>query len=225
MDAFSKPDLVANYAARTEKMVPGLRDLHTMAAILLAERVPVDAHILVLGAGGGMEIKALAQAHASWRFTGVDPSEQMLGLAKQTLGPLASHVIFHQGYIDSVEKAGFDAATCFLTLHFLALTERLKTLQALFCRLKPGAPLVVAHHSLPGSASDKDRWLDRNVAFAKASGLAMPPGGVRQNPSSDLPILSAAQDTALLREAGFVDVDVFYAGFTFRGWVGYKPVA
>ncbi len=52
----------------------------------------------------------------------------------------------------------------------------------------------------------------------------MPPGGVRQNPSSDLPILSAAQDTALLREAGFVDVDVFYAGFTFRGWVGYKPV-
>lgn len=53
MDAFSKPDLVANYAARTEKMVPGLRDLHTMAAILLAERVPVDAHILVLGAAGG----------------------------------------------------------------------------------------------------------------------------------------------------------------------------
>ena len=224
MEAFSKPELVANYAARTEKMVPGLRDLHMMAAVLLAERVPADAQILVLGAGGGLEIRAFSQLYPGWRFDGVDPSAQMLDLAQQTLGPLASHVTFRQGYIDSVEETDFDAATCFLTLHFLAQAERLKTLQALFCRLKPGAPLVVAHHSLPGSASDKDRWLDRNMAFAKASGLAMPPGGVRQNPSRDLPILSAAQDTALLREAGFVDVDVFYAGFTFRGWVGYKPV-
>jgi tRNA (cmo5U34)-methyltransferase len=224
MEAFSKPDLVANYAARTEKMVPGLHDLYTMAAVLLAERVPADARILVLGAGGGLEIRAFAQLHSGWRFDGVDPSEQMLDLARQTLGPLASRVTFQQGYIDSIEQAGFDAATCFLTLHFLQQAERLETLRALFCRLKPGAPLVVAHHSLPGSAFDKDRWLDRNVAFATASGLAMPPGGARKNPSRDLPILSAAQDTALLREAGFVDVDVFYTGFTFRGWVGYKPM-
>ncbi len=224
MDAFSKPDLVANYAARTEKMVPGLSDLHKMAAVLLAERVPADAQILVLGAGGGLEIKAFAQLHPDWHFDGVDPSEQMLVLARQTLGPLASRVNFHQSYIDSIEAESFDAATCFLTLHFLPEPERLKTLQALFRRLKPGAPLVVAHHSLPGSVSDKDLWLDRNAAFAKVSGLAMPSGGTRQSASRDLlPILSVAQDTALLRDAGFVDVDLFYAGFTFRGWVGYKP--
>ncbi|MGX9934833.1 class I SAM-dependent methyltransferase [Advenella kashmirensis] len=224
MDAFSKPDLVANYAARTEKMVPGLSDLHKMAAVLLAERVPTDAHILVLGAGGGLEIKAFAQLHPDWHFDGVDPSEQMLVLARQTLGPFASRVNFHQSYIDSIEAESFDAATCFLTLHFLPEPERLKTLQALFRRLKPGAPLVVAHHSLPGSVSDKDLWLDRNAAFAKVSGLAMPSGGTRQSASRDLlPILSVAQDTALLRDAGFVDVDLFYAGFTFRGWVGYKP--
>jgi len=224
MDAFSKPDLVANYAARTEKMVPGLSDLHKMAAVLLAERVPTDAHILVLGAGGGLEIKAFAQLHPDWHFDGVDPSEQMLVLARQTLGPFASRVNFHQSYIDSIEAESFDAATCFLTLHFLPEPERLKTLQALFRRLKPGAPLVVAHHSLPGSVSDKDLWLDRNAAFAKVSGLTMPSGGIRQSASRDLlPILSVAQDTALLRDAGFVDVDLFYAGFTFRGWVGYKP--
>jgi tRNA (cmo5U34)-methyltransferase len=34
-----------------------------------------------------------------------------------------------------------------------------------------------------------------------------------------LPILSADEDEALLRDAGFSDVALFYAGFTFRGWV------
>lgn len=226
MEAFSQPELVANYAARTEKMVPGFNDLHTMAAVLLAEHVSEDAHILVLGAGGGLEIRAFANMHPGWRFSGVDPSEQMLELARQTLGSLTSRVVFHQGYINSIADAGFDAATCFLTLHFLPEQERLETLQALWDRLKPGAPLVVAHHSLPTAAADKDRWLDRSAAFAKASGLPMPSGGARNNAVRDLlPLLSADQDAALLGAAGFVDVDLFYAGFTFRGWVAYKPRA
>jgi tRNA (cmo5U34)-methyltransferase len=37
-----------------------------------------------------------------------------------------------------------------------------------------------------------------------------------------LPILSPDEDEALLHEAGFSDVALFYAGFTFRGWVGYR---
>jgi tRNA (cmo5U34)-methyltransferase len=37
-----------------------------------------------------------------------------------------------------------------------------------------------------------------------------------------LPVLSPEQDDALLRDAGFADVALFYAGFTFRGWVAYK---
>jgi tRNA (cmo5U34)-methyltransferase len=37
-----------------------------------------------------------------------------------------------------------------------------------------------------------------------------------------LPVLSPEQDEALLRDAGFADVALFYAGFTFRGWVACK---
>jgi tRNA (cmo5U34)-methyltransferase len=35
----------------------------------------------------------------------------------------------------------------------------------------------------------------------------------------ELPVLSPAQDEAILREAGFSDIRLFYVGFTFRGWV------
>jgi tRNA (cmo5U34)-methyltransferase len=36
-----------------------------------------------------------------------------------------------------------------------------------------------------------------------------------------LTILTPEQDEAILREAGFSNVSLFYVGFTFRGWVGY----
>lgn len=75
---FSDPAAVARYLDGPRRFVPGLTDLHRMTGILLAERAPADARVLVLGAGGGLELKALAEAHPGWRFVGVDPSGPML---------------------------------------------------------------------------------------------------------------------------------------------------
>ncbi len=36
-----------------------------------------------------------------------------------------------------------------------------------------------------------------------------------------LPILSPEEDEKQLRDAGFHGITLFYAGFTFRGWVAY----
>lgn len=37
--------------------------------------------------------------------------------------------------------------------------------------------------------------------------------------ASVLPLLGPEQEVALLEEAGFTDVHLFYAGLAFRGWV------
>ncbi len=37
-----------------------------------------------------------------------------------------------------------------------------------------------------------------------------------------LPVLSPEQDVSALHEAGFSQVELFYAAFTFKGWVAYK---
>lgn len=37
-----------------------------------------------------------------------------------------------------------------------------------------------------------------------------------------LPVLAPEADEALLREAGFTDVELFYAALTFKGWVCRK---
>jgi tRNA (cmo5U34)-methyltransferase len=222
MASFSDPGVVSDYAQRTMKLVPGLLDVQRMAAVLLAERAPTDARILVVGAGGGVELKTFAEAHQGWRFDGVDPSAPMLALAKTTLGPLESRVALHEGIIDAAPEGPFDGASCLLTLHFVPLEERRRTLREIHRRLKPGAPLIVMHISFDQRDSARDVWLSRYAAFAIGNGVD--PQNARTAAATihqQLPILSPEQDEALLRDAGFVGVDVFYVGLAFRGWVAH----
>ena len=219
---FADPQAVARYAEGPSRIVPGFAHLQCMTRLLLAELVPKEGRVLVLGAGGGLELKVFAEAHPNWRFDGVDPSDEMLKLADATLGPLASRVRMHLGYIDAAPEGPFDAATCLLTMHFIALEERRRTLQEIQRRLKPGAPLVVAHLSFPQSESERALWLSRYADFAVASGIERDKADfARAKIAAELPIVAPAEDEALLREAGFTDVSLFYMGFAFRGWVAY----
>ena len=222
LSSFSDPESVARYAEGPVRLVPGFHALQTMTRLLLAERASDDAHVLVLGAGGGLELKAFADAQPRWRFCGVDPSAAMLDLAKRTLGPLGSRVEFHEGYIATAPTGPFGAATCLLTLHFLQENERRRTLVELHRRLAPGAACVVAHHSFPQQDGEKAKWLARFAAFAAASGMPDITPETAAAMGDRLPVLSPEQDEKLLREAGFVDAALFYAAFTFRGWVAYK---
>lgn len=221
LDKFADPDAVASYAENPPRYVPGFADLHRMTGILLAKHVPDDAHILVLGAGGGLELKALAVAYPGWRFTGVDPAGAMLDLAARTLGPDAHRAELIEGYIDDAPPGPFDGAVCLLTLHFLGAEERTRTAAAIRERLKTGAPFVAAHGSYPQDAT-RDQWLDRYAAFAIAAG-AIPEQahGARDAVSKAVNMLSPEQDEAVLHAAGFRKVTPFYAAFTWRGWVSY----
>ena len=222
MDAFSDQQAVARYSEGPPRLVPGFDSLQRMVMLLLAEHAPDDARILVLGAGGGLEIKTFAEARPGWRFDGVDPSAEMLNLAKVTLGPLADRVCLHHGLIDCAPEEPFDAATCILTLHFVARDERLRTLGEIRRRLKPGAPLAVAHFSFPQGAGERELWLARYAAFAVASGVEPAQAEkAREAIAGRLPILAPEEDEQLLRDAGLGAVSQFYMGFAFRGWVAY----
>lgn len=220
---FADPQAVASYADRTRRLVPGWDGLQTMAGVLLAENAPPEARVLVVGAGGGAELGVFARAQPQWRFVGVDPSEPMLALAHATLGPLAARVDFHQGYVHTAPPGPFDAATCLLTLHFVPLDERLATLKAIHQRLQPGATLVTAHLSFPlAPPAERAQWLARYAAFAIASGVD-PEAAQRAATAIDtaLPLLGPGEEEALLAQAGFSGIRLFYAGLAFRGWVAY----
>jgi tRNA (cmo5U34)-methyltransferase len=214
---FSDPGAVARYAEGPLRIVPGFAGLLRMATLLLAERVPAAARVLVLGAGGGLELKAFAEALEGWTFDGVDPSAEMLKLAAATLGPLASRARLHEGYIDVAPDGPFDAATCILTFHFIRAEERARTLAEIRRRLKAGAPFVVAHLSFPQAEPEHELWLSRYFAFSGVKD----PNAARAAVETQLTILDPTRDEAMLRDAGFSNVTQFYQGFAFRGWVAY----
>jgi tRNA (cmo5U34)-methyltransferase len=219
--AFSNPDAVARYAEGPPRFVPGYNAMQTMTTLLLAERVPAEGRVLVVGAGGGLELKAFAQAYSGWTFDGVDPSAAMLKLAEQSLGPLAARARLHHGYIDSAPQGPFDGATCLLTLHFMDFEERRRTAAEVHRRLKPGAPYVIVHFSFPQGEGERALWLSRHAGFLSASGVKPHEAANARAAIGTLPVLAPEQDEAILRDAGFSNVSPFYAAFCFRGWVAY----
>lgn len=211
-----------SYADGPPRQVPGLFGLHRVMRILLEERVPVEGRILVLGAGGGMELAEFAARQPGWRFDGVDPSPKMLEAARVATEAWSDRIALYHGTIEAAPEGPFDGATALLVMHFIPREERIATLQELRRRLKPGAPLVVAHMSYPQDPDSRERWSKRNAAFSVSNGMdaAMLETG-RQRILAQLPILSPEDDIAMLQEAGFAQVELFYAAFGFRGYVGY----
>lgn len=222
MAGFRDPEKVAHYSDGPRRFVPGLEAVHRMTGLLLAERVPDDARILVLGAGGGQELKALAEAHPGWRFVGVDPAGAMLREAERTLGALLmERVELVEGYIDDAPRGPFDGATCLLTLHFLDAEERCRTAGAIRERLHSGAPFVAAHGSFPQAGADRALWLSRYAAYAVSSGVdPVMAENARSSVDRAVNMFTPEQDETILRAAGFAEVSLFYAAFTWRGWVG-----
>lgn len=223
---FSDPAEVARYAEGPPRFVPGFDALHRMTSVLLAERSPDDARVLVVGAGGGLEIAALARAQPGWRFVGVDPSAAMLGLAADVTAPVAHRVELVEGLVADLPvggtEAGFDAATCLLTLHLLDAELRRRTLEDMHRRMKPGAPLVVAHLSFPQVEPERRLWLTRYSAHAEAAGVPREQAvAARAAIGAKLPILTPAEDEAILRGAGFADAAMFFMALGWRGWVAH----
>lgn len=215
---FTHGSAIASYAVDAPNKVPGLADLHRMAMLLLAEQVVDDAQILVVGAGGGLEIRAMAEAQETWRFTGVDPSVPMLDLARQTMVPFANRVELIEGTVDQAPDGLFDGATCILTLHHIDGGARLHALEQIRRRLKPGARLVIAGHSAPNP--NPERWMTRSVAFGDRTGLDWEKSAATGRMMGErLPLLTPKQEEEQLGEAGFAEVALFYAAFSFRGWV------
>ncbi|UOM35139.1 class I SAM-dependent methyltransferase [Acuticoccus sp. I52.16.1] len=217
---FDDPAAVARYADGPPRQVPGFHDLHTMALVLLSGHVPARGRVLVLGAGGGLELKAFAAARPGWRFDGVDPSAEMLGLAAANTAPFAARIALIEGTIDAAPAGPFDGAVCLLTLHFIAPDERRRTLEALRARMAPGAPLVVAHHSVSREPAERAFWLAQYAGFAAEKGVD-PERAAKAGASiaQHLPLLAPEEDEAILAAAGFTDIRLFYAAFSFRGWV------
>ncbi|MGH0034485.1 MAG: class I SAM-dependent methyltransferase [Myxococcota bacterium] len=202
--------------------MPGHAGVLQMMGILVRERAPADARVLVVGAGGGLETRALALAQPAFRFVGVDPAPRMLELARDVIGSeLIDRVDLVEGTVEDAPRGPFDAGTCVLVLGLLADDgTKSATLREIHGRLKPGAPFVLVDQCLDRTSPDFERKLDRYAAYARASGVdAGIVEGAREQLRSNPGLVPPERNASLLAEAGFRECELFYVGMAWTGWL------
>ena len=140
-------------------------------------------------------------------------SQQRIALAQ-----IENCVTFLCQNIADVSERDFDAATCFLTAHFVPDTgEKLAFFRAIQSRLRPGAPFVVfdlcSGLVSEGFAETLDDW----AAFMQMQGHKKEVAQAVVDKTMTLPFVSPERQEALLREAGFDNVRSIFQALCFHG--------
>lgn len=185
-----------------------------------------EASLLVIGADGGNELSAWGPTNPKWKFTGVDPSEEMLQIAQHKAVQLdiESRVQLLQGTIECLPQSTpkFDAASCILVLHFIEdRQEKLHLLQNIHKQLKPGMPFVLAcAYGDRESDELQDRikiwqsyFLDAGYTKEKVDSMGK---GIM-----NISFLSDQEIQQLLSEAGFQNITRFFSSGLFAGWMSH----
>ena len=213
------------YDVMVRQSIPAYDALFTMIEALFKLYLANNAHILIVGAGGGNEIAILGQAHSEWKMMGVDPSEKMLEIAQQKVDSLnlANRVTLQKGVIEEVSAYEYDAATSLLVMHFLLDDgSKLAYLQAIANRLKSGSPFLLVDFQ---GDKQSESFKTLVAGWQKRAELA----GMDREYLSDfvdkmwqhLCCIPENRTIELLEQANFKNITRFYSAFVYTGWLAF----
>lgn len=143
------PDRAEHYDAQAANILPGWSAMYELGVSALTSQLDGQdaASLLFVGLGTGTELVPYKQYDVpGWRFTGVDPSEAMLAVARRRLDAegLLSQTHLHVGELHTLPPGPpFDGAQSIGVLHHVAEEDRPGLLREVARRLKPGAPFVL----------------------------------------------------------------------------------
>jgi tRNA (cmo5U34)-methyltransferase len=220
-------DRALNYDTKIPMLIPGYQLIHDLVACLLEGHLADESSILIAGSGSGKELEQLGQANSSWQFLAVDPSPDMLQIARARVrnAGLEQRVNFLTGVVsDLPTEPLYDAATLCLVLHFFPDDgSKLAILHSIAQRLKPNAPFVlVDSYGTPNSAS-LERMLGTLKLHFLHNGMALEQvEEAIARARSKIHFVSEERLAALLRAAGFATMERFYTALLCGGWIAFR---
>ena len=218
------PMPVTDYEQTVKRVNVGYDLLFTLTQCFLQALRQPQLNLLVVGAGGGQEIECFLPGNPGWRIIGVDPSQDMLALARAKAARLnvADRVTLVQGTVDDLPAtASYDVATCLYVLHFLPEDGKLALLRGIASRIRPDAPVLIVSGTMPTAGGLRDDFLGAWQQYGELMGMPA------EQMATTIAQVLARQDTTteadyvrLLRAAGFTRVAPYFSvigGLT--GWI------
>ncbi|MCD1623997.1 SAM-dependent methyltransferase [Citromicrobium bathyomarinum] len=224
---FFDQNIADSYDERNSRLAPISDGLHFLLRLTLAS-LPESARVLCVGVGTGADIFALASERADLKFVGVDPSAQMLEIARYRLDEagIGARCELVHGYVDAVAERDFAAVVSLLVAHFVQREDRPAFYRAIYDRLAPGGRFLSAEISgdldAPQFPAMVDDWRQVHALTGANEESLASLGDTLRNV---LGVIGPAETEALWREAGFAVPVPFFQAFMIRGWHADKPSA
>lgn len=219
-------DFANAYEDQIQRIIPTYPHIFSMAETYLAHLLPERADVLVVGAGGGKELLAFGQPNPEWVFTGVDPSPQMLAIAKKRIDSvgLTNRIHLVEGKVEDLPPGErYDAATSLLVLHFLPDAEKVSMLQTIAKNLSPGAPLLLA--SLVGAPGTPPFGMHLSAWSSHWESAGVQPEALqtqKKGVTEQMHLISETDVFDILENAGFINIERFYYSYMVGGWIAFK---
>lgn len=147
---------------RRASFYDGLANIMTFGQISRLRRMTVDLALLQpgetlldVGSGtGGVTIPAKIRVGINGNVIGIDPSPEMITIARRKAKRLGIEIDFRIGVMESLPFPDemFDVATSSLMMHHLPKRVQVQGLAEIWRVLKPGGRLLIADMMRPGSS-------------------------------------------------------------------------
>lgn len=219
---------LSGYDSLIASLIPGYTSLARLSVSLLAASPLAQvqgACVLVAGCGSGAELLAARQLRPDWHLTALDPSQDMLAMAREKLlaqpgvqdglGPI--HWV--QGSVENLSgDPVFDGAMAVLVLQGLPDDgSKRRFLSSLSQSLRPGAQVVLVDQMLPERSSIEQQLIAARQVFQRTE--TPEPVSEADQILGDVYPLSLSRLTGLLEVTGFSDPCPVFRALDYEGFL------
>ena len=211
------------YDGQRRKFIPCFDDFYALAVTAAETEVPAPA-ILDIGAGTGLLTAFLMERYPSGRFTLVDLSDKMLGVARERFADKPDVRYVPADYLEHDFGERFDLVVSALSIHHLEDKDKQRLYHKCFGLLNPGG-LFVNADQVQGDSP----WLDALEERVWYQGIAQS-GLTEEEIQAGRERIALDRESGLaeqlewLRTAGFCDVGCLYKYLHFAVFLGRKPL-
>ena len=209
------------------RSIPFYREVISMTAEILARTLASGDTVYDLGCSTGTTLLHLAalDREGDLRFVGVDSSPAMLARAKEKAAALslADRVSFLEGDITAADLKGAGAVIVNYTLQFIETARRPVFLRRIYDGMRPGGILVLSEKVVSRSPEIDVLFQKTYYRYKKERGYSeLEIANKREALENVLVPLSIGENSEMLREAGFREIETFFQWFNFVSFLACR---